>query len=47
LELPYLTLLAEPKDYSDPWQTSLGALLSLPARLLNRIKRRLTKEDLA
>jgi SAM-dependent methyltransferase len=47
LELPYLTLVAEPKDYSDPWQTTLGALLSLPSRLVNRIRAKRSGQNLA
>lgn len=47
LELSYLTLLAEPKDYSDPWQTTVGKLLSLPARLVNRMRPRRSEEHFA
>jgi SAM-dependent methyltransferase len=37
LDLPYLIRVAEPKDFSDPWQTACGRLLSMFGRLKRRV----------
>jgi SAM-dependent methyltransferase len=46
LDLPYLTLVPEPQDFSDPWQTPTGKLLGLWGRLKLRIGANRTKKTL-
>ena len=47
LDLPCLTLVPEPQDFSDPWQTPAGKLLGLGSRLRHWIKAKRTRKGLA
>ncbi len=42
LESHYLVRIPEPEDFSDPWQTSVGKIRALPARLKAYLGRKLT-----
>ena len=40
LDLSGLLLVPEPQDYSDPWQTLIGRLASVPGRLTNGLRKK-------
>ncbi len=47
LDLPCLALVPEPQDFSDPWQTAAGKMLSFPVRVKRWIGARLSAKESA